>query len=374
MAGRSIISLSNKYLGGLMLRAVIVDLGGSPHYMVKEIHEEPSILKTLWDSQRDHILKISSKISRSNRIYLVGSGSSYNACLVFHNALAIHGNTPSLPIVSGEYRLYRSIVSRGDTVIAVSQSGYTGDTVAAAKMARESGALVVGVTNNPESPLARISDEVINIMAGREEAVTATKTFTAQLYALLLLAAGVSSDSGQELLRDLEKIPKILLASISSLEPIARRIASDIYRYQNAFTLGEGVGYAVAREAALKLKEASGIHAESIQTSEARHGPKAILNKGFTVYINIFSEDDGKPASQLVKEVGDSGAHIYIVSPIEPGEGILSVSKETIKIPSLETAAISIIATSFYQLLSYYIAVARLLDPDTPRMLTKVVV
>lgn len=355
-----------------MLRAAIVDVGGSPHYMVKEIHEAPSILRTLWDTQRKHILEISSKMSSSNRIYLVGSGSSYNACLVLHYALAIHGNMPSIPIVSGEYRFYRNIVSRGDTVIAVSQSGYTGDTVSAVKMAKEAGALVIGVTNNIESPLARFSDEVIDIMAGKEEAVTATKTFTAQLYALLLLAAGVSKDPGQELLEDLERLPKTLLTTISSLEPVARRIAPDIYRYQNTFTLGEGVGYAVAREASLKFKEASGIHAEALQTSEARHGPKTILSKGYTVYINIFSENDRKPASQLISEVKDTGAHIYIISPLEPEE-ILEASRENIKIPLLKTAAISIIATSFYQLLSYYIAIARLLDPDMPRMLTKVV-
>ncbi len=341
--------------------------------MIKEIHEEPSILRALWDSQRGRILEISSKISKSDRIYLIGSGSSYNACLVLHYALAAHAKRPSIAIASGEYRIYRNTVSKGDVVIAVSQSGYTSDTVSAARMAKESGALVVGVTNNPESPLARISDEVIGIMAGKEEAVTATKTFTAQLYSLLVLAAGVSGEDGGELLQELERLPKALLTAISSLEPVARRISSEIYRYQSTYTLGEGVGYAIAREASLKLKEASGIYSEALQTSEARHGPKAIINKGFTVYINILSEEDMKPAAQLLREIRDTGAYIYTISTIDPDEESASILKENIKITPLRTAAISIIAASFYQILSYYIAIARLLDPDMPKMLTKVV-
>jgi glucosamine--fructose-6-phosphate aminotransferase (isomerizing) len=350
----------------------LVDVGGSPHYMIKEIHEEPYILKSIWEAQRQRISSIASRIAGS-RIYIVGSGSSYNAGLMFHYALSFHARVPSIVVSSGEYSYYGGIISRGDSVIAISQSGYTRDTLYAAERARDSGARVIAVTNNPDSPLARISGDVIELMAGREEAITATKTFTAQLYVLLILASEISRISGGGAIEGLDQMPRVLLASISTLEPIARRISADIYRYNSSFTIGEGFGYAVAREAALKLKEASGVHAEAIQISEARHGPKTIIGRSLSVYCNIFTQSDLDSASNLARDITSTGAPMYVVSSIEVDRDVEGVSREVIRIPSIRGASISIIASSFYQLLSYYIAIARLLDPDMPRMLSKVV-
>ncbi|MEM1610167.1 MAG: SIS domain-containing protein [Sulfolobales archaeon] len=357
-----------------LLRGPLIDVGGSPHYMIKEIHEEPSILKRLWENLGERVIQTAQRIYSSDKIYIVGSGSSYNAGLVFHYALANHAKRVSIPVSSGEYPYYSKAVSKGDVVIAISQSGYTSDTLEAARRAREAGASIVGVTNNPESPLARISDYVIYIMAGREEAITATKTFTAQIYALLMIASEVSKLGGGEGIEDLGVVPRTLLSSISMLEPISRRIAADVYRYGSAFALGGGVGYAIAREAALKLKEAAGVHAEAIQISEARHGPKAIMGKKTPIYCNVFSEEDLDHAAKLQKDLEGSGAPIYIVASIDVGDDVRGRSFEIVSTPPLRSASISIIAAAFYQLLSYYISISRLLDPDMPRMLSKVVI
>jgi glucosamine--fructose-6-phosphate aminotransferase (isomerizing) len=356
-----------------LFRGPLIDVGGSPHYMIKEIHEEPSILKKLWENLGGRVFQAAQRIYSSDKIYIVGSGSSYNAGLVFHYALAHHAKRISNPITSGEYMYYSKTISKGDVVIAISQSGYTSDTLEASRGARDAGAFIVGVTNGPESPLARISDYVIYIMAGKEEAVTATKTFTAQIYALLMIVSEVSKQGGGEGIEDLGVVPRTLLSSISLLEPISRRIASDIYRYGSAFTLGEGVGYAIAREAALKLKEAAGVHAEAIQTSEARHGPKTIMGKKTPIYCNVFFEEDLDHVAKLQKDLEGSGAPIYLVTSIDVDDNMRSRSFDAVSIPPLRSASISIIAAAFYQLLSYYISISRLLDPDMPRMLSKVV-
>jgi glucosamine--fructose-6-phosphate aminotransferase (isomerizing) len=356
-----------------LFRGPLIDVGGSPHYMIKEIHEEPSILKRLWENLGDKIRQIAQRIYSSDKIYVIGSGSSYNAGLAFHYALAQHARRISIPIVSGDYPHYSGIVSRGDVAIAISQSGYTSDTLEAVKRARGAGAYIVGVTNNPESPLARISDDIIHIMAGKEEAVTATKTFTAQLYSLLMVSSEVSKLGGGEGIEDLGALPKILLSSISNLEPISRRIASEIYRYQSIFILGMGIGHAVSREAALKLKEASGIYSEAIHTSEARHGPKAVMGKKTPIYCNIFAEEDLEDVEKLLRDLEGSGVPIYLITSKEIGEDIGKRSLDIVTLTPLKSSSIAIIATSFYQLLSYYVSISRLLDPDMPRMLTKVV-
>jgi len=355
------------------MRIHLLDVGGSPHYMIKEIHEEPSILKRVWETQRERISEAAERVAASNRIYIVGSGSSYNAGLVLHYTLASHAKRASTPIPSGEYGYYRGTVAKGDTVIAISQSGHTGDTVEAARTARRSGALVVGVTNNPASPLAESSDYVIDIMAGREEAVTATKTFTAQLYALLLLASEASRISGGSRIDGLEGLPRTLLSTISSLEPGTRRIAVDVYRYQNMFSLGEGIGYGVAREASLKLKEAAGVYAEALQISEARHGPKALIGRRTPVYCTILTERDLAHLTKLLRDLGGVEVPIYVVTSIDVGGEVEERAVEVIRVGSAAAPAASILATAFYQLLSYYISISRLLDPDMPRLLTKVV-
>lgn len=349
---------------------ILADVGGSPHFMIKEIHEEPAVLKKIWDSSLETILSASEILSRARRIYTVGSGSSYNAGLLLHHLLSRRGLL-SIPTVSGEFRFYSRLVGEGDVVVAISQSGRTRDTLEAARRSAELGAKVVGITNDHESPLAKLSSRVLSLMAGREEAVTATKTFMAQVYVSMILASGL--DGGGELLRELRELPRRLSAAIASLEPVARRIAVEFYRSQNVYVAGEGPGYAVAREAALKFKEAVNMHAEALQASEIRHGPKSIVSKAFPVFTNIFEGGDEASVRPLVEDLAGSRASIYIVASEGIGRELAEKARIFVEVPGPGEAGAVAFSTAFYQLVSYYSAVMRLLDPDAPRFLSKVV-
>ncbi|MEM4043352.1 MAG: SIS domain-containing protein [Sulfolobales archaeon] len=350
---------------------------GSPYIMISEIHEQPAVAHRVISSDEWIYKRASEMILESDKIIITGSGSSYHAGLFLDMALK-RISLNSYPVVSSEHESIIEHVGEESVIIAISQSGFTKDTLEAVKKFKEKGGRIIAVTNAIESPLSKSSDHVIYVEAGREEAVTATKSFTGQVvslmrvYSILLHQLGRDDESFDE---ELRKLPSLLREHINKAEIQVREIVDLIYRRENAYILGRGFNYVAALESALKIKETCGVHAEALPMAEVRHGPKSAINESYIVSAMIGLKDDIEILGRIIEEIRDSGSHVIIVSPeryldLLPRDGWISHITRVDTNSEIIGALMNIVV---FQLFSYYIAVSRLLDPDYPRRLGKIV-
>ncbi len=327
--------------------------GGYPHFMLKEIHEQP------WAVRETYYSVLSNKrlesVELRGNVAVVAAGTSYHASLVFKYVIARVARISVDVIIASEFQFFSDISY--DTVIAVSQSGETYDTLRAVRLAKERGAKVIGVTNVVGSSLDRESDITIYTYAGPEIGVAATKTFLTQV---LVLEAIAFTHSNYYKLEMLAKASDVVRKSIVQSEGIVRELARRLKEEKSMYVLGSGITYPLALEGALKIKEVSYIHAEAFPAGEAKHGPIALIEKGFPV-IAIFGEDDSRIKSNL-EEMRSRGARIYGVG-----------SRAEVPSPDVEWYLLPFSRTPPLQLLAYYLSVARGYDPDKPRNLAKTV-
>jgi glucosamine--fructose-6-phosphate aminotransferase (isomerizing) len=335
-----------------------------------EIHEQPGVLARLLDRQAESAARIAAAIRDGDFCYavLAARGTSDNAA---RYAQYLFGSLNRLPVALATPSLFSIYHTpprlRDALVLGISQSGQSPDIVAVVEEGRRQGALTVAVTNTPASPLARGAEHVLLLGAGEEEALAATKTYTAQLAALALLAAHLARDEGR--LRTLQRVPHAVEAALCLEETIAQAAQ----RYAHAaqcVVLGRGYNYATAFEIALKLKELAYLVAEPYSSADFRHGPVAIVEQGFPVIVVAPQGAVYDDILALTRKLADREADLMVIS--EQDEA-LDLGRVGLRLPAgLPEWLSPFTCVVPGQLLALYVTLAKGYDPDHPRGLTKV--
>ena len=365
--------------------AAAAEKGGYPHFMLKEIHEQPqAILDTMrgrysFETGQADLPDVGltrEDFAAVGRIWIIACGTSWHAGLVGKYLLEEMARTPVQVDIGSEFRYRNPLVQKDDLFVAISQSGETADTLAAAREARAKGAKVLSIVNVVGSTLARESDGVLYTRCGPEIGVASTKAFTAQLTALYLLALHLAHIRGVMNATDGRVWLERFVSLPAGVEHILKREAEIVAiakRYQNKrnfLYLGRGINYPIALEGALKLKEISYIHAEGYAAGEMKHGPIALIDKEMPVVV-LAPRDRlyEKTVSNLMEVKARRAPVIVFVSEGERDLGRVADAVFTIRIvPDLLTPVLYAVAL---QLLAYHIAVMRGADVDQPRNLAK---
>ena len=362
----------------------VAEKGGYPDFMLKEIHEQPRVIRdTLAGRLVGGALSIDEldlsveELNLIDRVYIIACGTSYHAGLIAKNLIEGWARIPCECEVASEFRYRNPIITPTTLVVAVSQSGETADTLAAIRDARVKGARVFGITNVVGSPVARESDGVIYTKANKEIAVASTKSFLGQVVSLTLLAMLLAQVKGKLKMNQIRLLFRELADTAEQVErilaecgPAVEEAAQACKDARSALFVGRGMGAAVSREGALKLKEISYLHAESYPAGEMKHGPIALIDEGFPV---IAVATKSPVYDKLVSNLQESKARGAMVVAIatEGDEEISKHADHVIYIPKVRDAFSAITASVPLQLLARAIAVARGCDVDQPRNLAK---
>lgn len=338
-----------------------VTKGEHAHYTLKEIEEQPGVVRRAGDSSRETIRKVAGLIREGGFAYATGNGSSYNAALLARQALARFAGIRLDVVISSEMSSERGMLRPGTVMLAISQSGESADVLDAAGMAKEAGCIVVGIVNAVNSSLARAADMVIRMDCGPEVGVAATKSLCSQ-YGIMLRLAG---ELAGETVADAGAVAEAISAVINHAGSI-RKAAAKIRDITDLYVLGRGVHYPVAMEAALKIKELTYIHAEGLSGGEMKHGPLALIEEGS--YVMVMNPYDSTYGDMLLgaQEAKARGARIIGVSDRRS-----STYDHWIRIPKGGEVSYPFAEIVASQLLAYHTALARETDPDYPRNLAK---
>ena len=362
-----------------------LEKGGYPHFMIKEIFEQP---KTLSDSMRGRVnidendIKLSGfidnkdKFLKASRIIITACGTSWHAGLIGKYAIEEFARIPVEVEYSSEFRYRKPVIHPNDIVIAISQSGETADTLAAVELAKSQGAFIFGICNVVGSSIPRNTDSGCYTHVGPEIGVASTKAFTAQVTVLTMLAlmigkekGTISNDNYLHIVHELGLIPEKMKQLLSQNESISQFAKTFTYA-QNFIYLGRGYNFPVALEGALKLKEISYIHAEGYPAAEMKHGPIALISQEMPVVViapNVGMYE--KVVSNIQEIKARKGKIISIVT--EGDEVVTGLSDYTISIPETEECLVPLLAAIPLQLMAYHIAVVKGCDVDQPRNLAK---
>lgn len=338
-------------------------LGKYTHFMLKEIHEQPSILQSILNSHQDSVSKAKHEIENTDETMLIGCGTASYACLAgtyLFSKIAKRNVTFS---IASEFEYLLNFISNRSLVLALSQSGETIDVIASIKKAKERKARILTMVNVLGSTLYRMADEKILLTAGPERAVASTKAFTAKIALLYLIAhelAGSQKEGYDYLSKAVESVKHVL-----TQQNHIQKIAQDMKTKKHIFVLGRGISYPASLEVALKIKEVSYIHAEGFAAGELKHGVIALIEKGTPVILFNPQDETYEDTLSGAHEVKARGAHVIGVSSKRA-----SVYDEFIHVDQCNNATI-IPNVVVGQLLGYYVAVSKGLDPDKPRNLAK---
>ncbi|MFI3277570.1 MAG: glutamine--fructose-6-phosphate transaminase (isomerizing) [Rikenellaceae bacterium] len=362
-----------------------LEKGGYPHFMLKEIYEQP---KTIVDCVRGRInpstydvvlsgvLNDSERFKRARRIIFIACGTSWHASLIGEHLVESICRIPAEVEYASEFRYRNPILCEDDIVIAVSQSGETADTLAAIEIAKEAGAYVYGICNVIGSSIARATNNGSYIHVGPEIGVASTKAFTGQVTLLAMLALAIAKernaiDAKQSALiaREILELPTYLAKTLELSEKIED--LAKIFTYAHNFIyLGRGYNYPTALEGALKLKEISYIHAEGYPAAEMKHGPIALIdNEMPSVVIATMDHTYEKTVSNIQEIKARGGKIIAIVN--ENDTQVSKIADFTIEVPEISECLSPIVSSVPLQLLAYYIAINKGRDVDQPRNLAK---
>jgi glucosamine--fructose-6-phosphate aminotransferase (isomerizing) len=352
---------------------------GYPHFMLKEIHEQPEAIRNTLHLREDVIKEAAGIIQSCDRVFMLAMGTSgHSAIAGRHMFASIAGILPTFELASDFSDTVYGALTNRDCIIAITQSGETTDTITAVKFAKEHGVKVIAITNVVGSSITRLADYTILTQAGPEIGVAATKTFMVQLTSLALLALAIGEITGfidsskiEAKRRCLEKIPEIVSDTISRNEELARRLAGELYDKRSLLFLGRGISIATAEEAALKLKEISYNHAEAYSAGESKHGPIALVEDGFPVIFVAPNDDTRSRMIGNIMEMKARGAAVVSVIRKDDTE-LASLSKFVFTIPEdVEPEFSTMVFIVPLQLFSYYMALRKGYDPDMPRNLAK---
>lgn len=362
-----------------------LEKGGYPHFMLKEISEQPD---TLVDCIRGRVSEDSADVILSGvrdnrerfvdarRIIFVGCGTSWHASLIGEHLIEDLCRIPVEVEYASEFRYRNPIIYRDDVVVAVSQSGETADTLAAIRIAKKEGAFVYGICNVIGSSIARESDSGSYIHVGPEIGVASTKAFTGQVTVMAMLALAIGRERGtldegtyHSIARDILSLPGKLREVLGKDGAIADLSKTFTYAH-NFMYLGRAYDYPVALEGALKLKEISYIHAEGLPAAEMKHGPIALIDDELPTVVIATSERTHEKIISNIEEIKARGGRIIALTR-EGDSQIKKLADWTLELPGVHDCLMPVIAAIPLQLLAYHIAVDKGRDVDQPRNLAK---
>ena len=362
-----------------------VQKGGFDHFMLKEIHEQPEVIGRTLAGRMDRAAGRATldELSRSTgepagmeKIWITGCGTAYHAGLVGRTIFERLARIPAEAAYAHELRYGDPFISPGDLTLAISQSGETADTLAAARLARARGSRVVALTNVAGSSLAREADHVIHTRAGPEISVASTKAYVAMLVGEALLALwlarsgeALDQDEGRALVAELLALSGKAAAVLQDRGP-TRRVASLLAGSDDVYFIGRGLDFASAMEGALKLKEISYIHAEAMPAGELKHGTLALVSRGTPVVAVATQQDVHSKMLIGLQEVKARGAAVIALA-YEDDEEIALVADHVLRIPRTLDVLSPILAAIPLQLLAYRVAHLLGRDIDQPRNLAK---
>lgn len=377
--------LVDPYVHELKLNLEQIEKGGYDHFMLKEIYEQPSVIK---DTYRGRLLAdrgiiklggLEDYISRfinADRIIIVACGTSWHAGLVAEYIFEDWARIPVEVEYASEFRYRNPIITEKDVVIAISQSGETADTLAAVKLAKEKGAFVYGICNVVGSTISRETHSGTYTHAGPEIGVASTKAFTTQITVLTMIALKLANIKGtisqsdyMQHLRELELIPRHVEDALKSNDKI-REIAEVFKDASNFLYLGRGYNFPVALEGALKLKEISYIHAEGYPAAEMKHGPIALIDENMPVVVIAINSNHYDKVVSNIQEIKSRKG--IIIAVVTEGDTIVKELADYImEVPKTPETLTPLVTTIPLQLLSYHIAVMLNRNVDQPRNLAK---
>jgi glucosamine--fructose-6-phosphate aminotransferase (isomerizing) len=363
----------------------MLDKGGFPHFMLKEIFDQPQCLR---DCMRGRILAHNNnlvlsairahkeRLIRARRFIIVACGTSWHAGLIGKQMIEQFCRIPVEVDYASEFRYRNPVIYPDDVVIAISQSGETADTLAAIELAKERGAMIFGIVNAVGSSIARQTDTGIYIHVGPEIGVASTKAFTGQLTCLYMLGLALGIEIGSldiqdytEMIQELDYIPGKIEIALKQNERI-EWMAREFTYASNFLYLGRGWNYPVALEGALKLKEISYIHAEGYPAAEMKHGPIALVDEKMPVlFVATHHKGYQKIISNMEEVKARGGKIIAIIT--DGDKEIEKIADEVIPVPKTLPQFAPLLSVIPLQLLAYHIAVQKGLNVDMPRNLAK---
>ncbi|NQY66344.1 MAG: glutamine--fructose-6-phosphate transaminase (isomerizing) [Flavobacteriales bacterium] len=373
------------YVQELQLQLEELEKGGYPHFMLKEIYEQP---RSIRDSMRGRasisrgtvrlggIVDFEQKFIKAQRIIIVGCGTSWHAGLVGEYLFEELARIPVEVEYASEFRYRNPIINENDIVIAISQSGETADTLAAINLAKSKGATIIGICNVVGSSIARATDAGSYTHAGPEIGVASTKAFTAQVTILTLMAMQIGKMKGHipkarfnQLLTEIKNVPKKVKEVLKTNDQI-EKIAEIFKDASNFLYLGRGLNFPVALEGALKLKEISYIHAEGYPAAEMKHGPIALIDAEMPVVVIATKMSNYEKTVSNIQEVKARGGKL--IALVTKGDTMVSkMADYVIEIPEVDEIFVPMVSVVPLQLLSYHIALKRGCNVDQPRNLAK---
>jgi len=360
-----------------------VEKGGFKHFMLKEIHEQPTVigetLKSFIDPHNRNIVfpKMDFDFTNIKKLSIIACGTSSYAAMVAKNWFEKYANIPTEVDIASEYRYRSHAHVENEAVIVISQSGETADTLAALNNAKKRNLKTLAIVNVLESSIARIADATVLTLAGPEIGVASTKAFTTQLATLacLTLYASECRKTLQKeiivrLVEDLIELPA-LTAEVLTIDNSLNKIAQQLKNVKDVLYVGRGISFPIALEGALKLKEISYIHAEAYAAGELKHGPIALVDDGVPVVALAPSDELFTKTASNIEEVAARGAKIILISDKEGIKKLSNIAHITLEIPKSNEFVLPILYSIPVQMLAYHTAVIKGTDVDQPRNLAK---
>lgn len=360
-----------------------VEKGGFKHFMLKEIHEQPTVigetLKSFIDPHNRNIVfpKMDFDFTNIKKLSIIACGTSSYAAMVAKNWFEKYSNIPTEVDIASEYRYRNHAYTDNEAVIVISQSGETADTLAALNNAKKRNLKTLAIVNVLESSIARIADATVLTLAGPEIGVASTKAFTTQLATLACLTLyasecrkTLSKDMIIKLVEDLIELPA-LTAEVLTIDNSLNKIAQQLKNVRDVLYVGRGVSFPIALEGALKLKEISYIHAEAYAAGELKHGPIALVDDGVPVVALAPSDELFAKTASNIEEVAARGAKIILISDKEGIKKLSNIADIFLEMPKSNEFVLPILYSIPVQMLAYHTAVIKGTDVDQPRNLAK---
>ena len=354
----------------------LIDKNGYDHFMIKEINEEPEVIKkTLNSLLNKDLINLDKYITKKyNKICIIGCGSAIYAGMIGKYLIEEYANIPVDIEIASEFRYKNNFLDENTLVIPISQSGETADTLEALKLTKSKNCDSLGIINVKESSIARICNNVLYIEAGPEIAVATTKAYLAQVLVLTLIAIylgrkynNLKYENEKKLINELKSLPVFLETVINN--DLYKKIAKDIYNEKDIFFIGRNIDYALCMEGSLKLKEISYIHSEAYAAGELKHGTISLIDKDTPVFAVVTKDSIKEKTISNIKEVKARGAKVILVTNDTTIDK--DIYDEIIIVPKVSELVQSLITIVPLQILSYEVAKLRGCDIDKPKNLAK---
>lgn len=370
-----------KLIAGWDLEAA--EKGGYPHFMLKEIHEQPDALRRTIDTRVQNGLPelglpelTDAALRRLRKIHIVGCGTAMHAGMVGKTAIERLARIPVQVDIASEFRYGEPLLDSDDLVIIISQSGETLDTLAALKLAKQRGAKTLAVVNVVGSSIARQADWVLYTYAGPEIAVASTKAYSVQMAVMYLLALRLAYARGTQegeiiryLTAQLQRVPELQKPILDDCENV-KYLASQFMNSDDLFFMGRGFDYALSLEGSLKLKEISYIHSEAYAAGELKHGTISLVVEGTPVVALATQDNVFEKTLSNVKEVKTRGGRVILLCK-QDAQVSSDVADYVLRLPDFEGVLMPLLMIVPLQLFAYYMSVLRGCDVDKPRNLAK---